>query len=123
MYWEDAKHDIHRRKGICMRKTAPLFIAPECSAPGCHHNGDQYLMVKCRGCGHWFCEEHIEPTEPVETDGTTEGDGSLTERISNVPTVKRVDTGLQGLAYYLGYCRTCREQQAQRRPVDSSWLR
>ena len=106
-----------------MRKTAPLFIAPECSVSGCHHDGDQYLMIKCRACDHWFCEEHI---EPAETDGATEGSGSHSERITSVPTVKLVDTGLSGLAYYLGYCRTCRarrEQQAGRRRVDSSWLR
>jgi len=72
-------------------------------------------MIKCRGCGHWFCEEHIEP------NGTAEE--SASERLASVPTVKFVDTGVSGLTYYLGYCRACREKQSERRPVDSSWLR
>lgn len=110
-----------------MRKTAPKLIAPECSAPGCHRTGDQVLMIKCHDCGHWFCEEHIEPLAADAADaaeGTAER--SVGERLADVPTVKLVDTGLRGLTYYLGYCQACRvrrDQSAGRRPVDSSWLR
>lgn len=110
-----------------MKKIAPLLIAPECSAPGCHRNGDQALMIKCRGCDLWFCEEHIEPLgndAPDAPDGAAEG--VVSERLASVPTVKRIDTGLHGLTYYLGECQACRErreQSAGRRSVDSSWLR
>jgi hypothetical protein len=95
-----------------MKQAAPLLIAPECSAQGCHHDGDQFRMIKCRSCGHWFCEEHIVAAE-----------GNQSQRVTRSPTVKLVDTGLHGLAYYLGCCVACREQQPERRPVDSSWLR
>jgi hypothetical protein len=105
-----------------MRKTAPQLIAPECFAPGCHHNGDQHLMIKCRSCDHWFCQEHFETAEESEGDRASE---SRSQRITGVPTVKLVKTGLDGLGYYLGCCMACRVQQKQpgRRPVDSSWLR
>jgi hypothetical protein len=87
-----------------MEHAAPLLIAPECAAPGCHYDGDQHMMVKCRSCGLWFCKEHLK------------GDDSGL-------SITLVDTGLHGLAYNLGYCTTCREKQPVRRPVDSSWLR
>lgn len=87
-----------------MHRSEPIVIAPECYAPGCHHDGDQYTMVKCRTCGHWFCAEHLE----------TDGDGR---------SVTLVDTGLTGLAYYVGQCAECREKPPVRHPVDSSWLR
>jgi hypothetical protein len=61
-------------------------------------------MIKCRSCGHWFCGEHL------KVDDDDRG-------------IALVDTGLQGLAYYLGHCATCREQQPVRDHVDSSWLR
>ena len=115
------------KESVSMKKIAPLLIAPECSAPGCHRNGDQALMIKCRGCDLWFCEEHIEPLgndAPDAPDGAAEG--IVSERLASVPTVKRIDTGLHGLTYYLGECQACRErreQSAGRRSVDSSWLR
>jgi len=93
-------------------------------------------MIKCRECGQWFCEEHIEPLADDAADGTADGtvegtadgtaEGSVGERLADIPTVKLVDTGLRGLTYYLGYCQACRvrrDQSAGRRPVDSSWLR
>jgi hypothetical protein len=95
-----------------MKQVAPFLIAPECAASGCQHDGDQYTMIKCRSCGHWFCEEHIVTAA-----------GSQSQRLARIPTVKLVDTGLQGLAYYLGCCTACRDAQPVRRPVDSSWLR
>ena len=104
-----------------MRRTAPLLIAPECSASGCHRNGDQYLMIKCHSCDRWFCEEHFEAAEESESDS-----GSESQRITTVPTVKLVKTGLNDLTYYLGSCMACRAKQRRqpaRRPVDSSWLR
>jgi hypothetical protein len=114
-----------------MRRTAPLLIAPECSASGCHHNGDQYLMIKCRSCDRWFCEEHFEAAEGSESASESEsesdnGSENRSQRITNVPTVKLVKTGLDNLAFYVGSCTACRakqRQQSTRRPVDSSWLR
>ena len=97
-----------------MKQAAPLLVAPECSAPGCHHDGDAYMMIKCHSCDQWFCEEHFEAAEE---------NGNRRQRITGVPTVKLVKTGLDGLAYYLGSCVACRTKQAGRRPVDSSWLR
>lgn len=88
-----------------MRKTAPAVIAPECHADGCHHDGDQYTMVKCRACDHWFCTEHLDSQDTIRR-------------------IAIMETGLPGLNYYLGLCATCRDQHApQRRRVDSSWLR
>jgi hypothetical protein len=97
-----------------MKQAEPLLIAPECSAPGCHHDGDAYMMIKCHLCDRWFCEEHFEATEE---------NGNRSQRITSVPTVKLVNTGLNDLTYYLGSCMACRAKQAGRRPVDSSWLR
>ena len=88
-----------------MRKSKPVVIAPECHEPGCHHAGDQFTMVKCRSCDHWFCAEHL---------GTQD-----TIRRSSI-----METGVKGLAYYLGLCASCREKQLQKRsPVGSTWLR
>lgn len=86
-----------------VKYAAPVLIAPECHTPGCHHDGDQYAMVKCRGCGHWFCPEHVQAA-----DGQRD--------------VALVHSGLHGLAYYLGRCPTCREQFERRQPNDSAWL-
>jgi hypothetical protein len=102
-----------------MKQAEPLLIAPECSAPGCHRDGDAYLMIKCHSCDQWFCEEHFGAAETAEA----EENGNRRQRITGVPTVKLVKTGLDGLAYYLGCCMACRAKQAGRRPVDSSWLR
>ncbi len=33
----------------------PTLLTPECDAPGCSVAGDQYTMIRCRGCGAWFC--------------------------------------------------------------------
>lgn len=95
-----------------MRQTAPLLIVPECSAPKCHHTGDQHAMIKCNACGDWYCEDHIEAAE-----------GAPRERIAQVPTIKLVDTGWGRLAYNLGYCAGCRDKLHSRPPVDSTWLR
>ncbi len=37
----------------------PTLLTPECDAPGCSVAGDQYTMIRCRGCGAWFCPDHI----------------------------------------------------------------
>lgn len=87
-----------------MHHSDPVLIAPECYAPGCHHDGDQYTMVKCRSCGHWFCAEHF--------TGEDEGRG-----------IALVDSGLRGLSYYLGLCARCRERQQVRHAANSTWLR
>ena len=84
--------------------TEPLLIAPECHASGCHHGGDQYTMVKCRACGHWFCPEHL-----LSDDGAR--------------SVTLVDSGMRGLSYYQGHCAACRERLLARTPVNSTWLR
>jgi hypothetical protein len=94
-----------------MKRPTPLIIAPECALPGCHHSGDHHTMVKCRSCGLWYCEAHVIPTEASGT------------RISQVPTVRLIDTGAHGLSYYLGYCMACLDAQAARQAVDSTWLR
>ncbi len=84
---------------------APTVIAPECHVQGCHYDGDQYTMVKCRSCDHWFCPEHLGSNETVRR-------------------VSMVDTGLPGLSYYLGLCAECRNKLSMKRPpVDSSFLR
>lgn len=86
-----------------------MLIAPECSAPGCHHSGDHHTMVKCCVCGQWYCEEHLA--------------SDATERSERVPTIRLMDTGAHGLTYYLGYCMDCVGKQAARPAVNSSWLR
>jgi hypothetical protein len=81
----------------------PTLIAPECHAPDCHYDGDQYVMVKCRCCGHWFCPEHVDAEESVRLINTTE------------PAV-------EGLSYYLGLCLGCRGAMRQQHPTNSAWL-
>jgi hypothetical protein len=73
---------------------APTLITPECDAPGCDVAGDQYTMVRCRGCGAWFCPEHIAGEE-------------------GVTLVHPIGRALSGLAYYQGSCVPC--QQARQR--------
>ena len=88
-----------------MEKPGPVFIAPECHEPGCRRAGDQYTMVKCRMCDHWFCAEHLHTQDTI--------------RRSSI-----MDIGIPGFAYYLGLCAGCGEKQAnRRRAVDSTWLR
>jgi hypothetical protein len=67
---------------------APTLITPECDAPGCGVAGDQYTMVRCRGCGAWFCPEHIAGEE-------------------GVTLVRPRGRALSGLAYYQGICVPC----------------
>src|SRR5258708_17354255 len=43
----------------------PTLLTPECDAPGCGVAGDQYTMVRCGGCGAWFCPDHIAAAEGV----------------------------------------------------------
>jgi hypothetical protein len=72
----------------------PMLITPECGAPGCSVVGDQYTMVRSRGCDHWFCPDHLAADEGA--------------------TLVRLDRpALRGLAYYQGSCVPCR--QARRR--------
>jgi hypothetical protein len=69
-------------------ESSPVLITPECDAPGCGVAGDQYTMVRCRGCGGWFCVKHI----------------AAAEGVTLVRTVRRA---LNGLAYYQGSCVPC----------------
>ena len=66
-----------------------ILLTPEREAPGCHVAGDQYTMVRCRGCGGWFCTDHIDAQESVTL-------------VHPAPRV------LRGLAYYQGICTVCR---------------
>jgi hypothetical protein len=68
---------------------AAILLTPECEASGCHVAGDQYTMIRCRGCGGWFCNDHIDAQEGVTL-------------IHLAPQV------LRGLAYYQGICQACR---------------
>ncbi len=95
-----------------MRRLTSLLIVPECSTPGCHNSGDHHTMVKCRACGHWFCEAHLVTVT-----------GEPGARVAQVPTIKLVDAGARDLTYYLGYCMGCLDTQAARSAVDSNWLR
>ena len=67
---------------------AAMLLTPECGAPGCHVAGDQFTMVRCRGCGGWFCTDHI-----------------AQEDVTLIYLAPRV---LKDLAYYQGMCQTCR---------------
>ncbi len=49
-----------------MDNTAPVLITPECHTPGCHNDGDQFTMIKCRLCGHWFCGSHLDPAQTLQ---------------------------------------------------------
>src|SRR5262249_2766041 len=72
----------------------PTLITPDCAAPGCNVTGDQYTMVRCWGCGRWFCPDHIDTEVGV--------------------ILKRPDRpAVQGLSYYQGSCTPC--QQARKR--------
>src|SRR5262245_47967220 len=73
----------------------PMVITPECGAPGCSVTGDQYTMVRCRLCDHWFCPDHIDAEE-------------------GVTLARPVRPALRGLAYYQGLCVLC-----QRAPATS----
>jgi hypothetical protein len=77
-----------------IHSSAATLITPECEAPGCSVGGDQYTMVHCRGCGAWFCSEHIAAQE-------------------GVTLVRPAPRALSGLAYYQGICVPC--QQARHR--------
>lgn len=88
------------------------LITPECSVPGCHRSGDHHTMVKCRGCGRWYCESHVASAA-----------SELNLRGAAVPTIKLIETGAQGLSYYLGYCAACLTPPAERPANNSSWLR
>jgi hypothetical protein len=73
--------------------TTPVLITPECEAPGCHVSGDQYTMVRCRGCSAWFCSEHIAAEVPV--------------------TLIRPAPRVLGLSYYQGICLACQQERQQ----------
>jgi hypothetical protein len=68
------------------------FITPECEAPDCSVSGDQYTMVRCRGCKAWFCPEHVAVQE-------------------GVTLVRPAPRTLLGLAYFEGLCHVCLEAQ------------
>jgi hypothetical protein len=69
---------------------ATTLMTPECEAPGCSVASDQYTMVRCRGCGGWFCPEHIDAQEGVRL-------------------VRPVVRALHGLAFYQGVCVPCHQ--------------
>lgn len=107
-----------------MKHVTPQFIAPECSAPGCHRSGAPHTMVKCRACGKWFCEGHLVITNNTTTSNPTSD--TLTERserIAHAPTIKLRGAGAYDLTYYVGYCATCLDTPAARPENDSTWLR
>jgi hypothetical protein len=85
-----------------MRKP-PTIIVPECHASDCHHDGDQYTMVKCRNCDQWYCTDHI-----VMQEGAHQ--------------IKSVDPALHGVTYYLGLCLGCLGSERQQRPVNTTWI-
>jgi hypothetical protein len=66
------------------------LITPECEAPGCSVDGDQYTMVRCRACCGWFCPEHIAAQE-------------------GVTLVRPAPRALRNLAYYQGMCEPCHQ--------------
>jgi hypothetical protein len=76
------------------RPLEPTLITPECGAPGCHISGDQYEMVRCRGCGKWFCAGHIAPQ-------------------GSVALVCLAPAAQESLAYYEGVCPTCLQGDRQ----------
>ena len=86
-----------------MRRSSSVLIAPECHASGCHHDGDQYTMIKCRQCQHWYCPEHVDMSE--------------TARL-----ITLADPKLQNLSYYLGLCFSCRGALREQQPARSAWL-
>jgi hypothetical protein len=67
---------------------AVRLVTPECEAPDCSVSGDQYTMVRCRGCKGWFCPEHVAAQE-------------------GVTLVRPAPGTLLGLAYYEGLCYAC----------------
>lgn len=74
----------------------PTLITPECDAPGCGVAGDQYTMIRCRGCGAWFCPEHVAAEE-------------------GVTLVRPASRALSGLAFYQGICVPCQQARQQAR--------
>jgi hypothetical protein len=65
----------------------PTLVTPECAAPGCRVTGDQFTMVRCRGCGKWFCPVHVDTAAPAR--------------------LIRLRASLGGIAYYEGLCASC----------------
>lgn len=86
-----------------LKRSKPVLIAPECHAPDCHYDGDQYTMIKCRSCEQWFCPDHIDAQETVQL-------------------IKTVDPTFQGISYYVGLCLGCRGTMRQQQPTTSRWL-
>ena len=86
-----------------MRRATYMLIAPECYAPGCHHDGDQYTMIKCRECHRWYCPEHVDQQEAVRL-------------------ITLAHPAPQSLSYYLGLCFACRGALRERQPTQSAWL-
>jgi hypothetical protein len=75
-------------------ETTPIVITPECSMPGCTADGDQYMMVRCRACGTWCCQDHIQVDEGVRVQSV------------HLATVGK-------LAYYTGICVRCHQARQQ----------
>jgi hypothetical protein len=71
-----------------MSRRPPILITPECGSHGCSITGDQYTMVRCRACGHWFCAEHTALEESVDLKRSGDAQGTT-------------------VAYYLGLCQAC----------------
>jgi len=71
------------------RLPAAMLFTPECETSGCHVAGDKYTMVRCRGCGGWFCADHIDARE-------------------SVTLIYLAPRALKDLANYQGVCQTCR---------------
>jgi hypothetical protein len=78
------------------RPMNPTLISPECAMLGCTAEGDQYMMVRCRACGGWFCQDHIQVDEGVR-----------------VQTVHLSRVG--NLAYYAGICVRCSHARQEMR--------
>ena len=77
-----------------MSARSPLLITPECGSSGCSATGDQYTMVRCRACGHWYCAEHTALEVRVELTRSGDAQGA-------------------SVAYYLGLCRACYDARAK----------
>ena len=83
-----------------MDNTAPVLITPECHTPGCHNDGDQFTMIKCRLCGHWFCGSHLDPAQTLQ-----------------------LSPQAPELSIYTGLCVDCSTRERQRHTAnDTGWL-
>lgn len=77
-----------------MSAKAPLLITPECGTQGCSVTGDQYTMVRCRGCNRWYCADHTATEDLVEVKHTH-------------------DANTGDITFYQGLCRSCHDARAR----------